>query len=74
MTYIRETQRDDFIFLFFVGTALQVIALICCVFSIEKPFNYTRHYNEREKMLAQLDADDKSISTYDNSSLYSSIA
>jgi hypothetical protein len=69
--FIRETERGDFIFLFTIGTGLQVVALLCCVFSGEKPFNYEKHYNQRQRLLEQKNQKAEDEAVADASSLYS---
>jgi hypothetical protein len=53
LAVITETEKESFIGLFFISTALQVIAFILCICLDDKPFNYVRHYNQRQYKLAQ---------------------
>jgi hypothetical protein len=70
MIFIRDTVREEFVTLFFVGTLLQIVALVCCVCSIEKPFNYVRHYNERQSKLIPDVSLERRVSALETSTLY----
>lgn len=39
---IRETVKDDYLIVFWIGTFLQIIALILCLILKEKKFNYNK--------------------------------